>query len=40
MFITAKEIDRPEKLKGKKVAISRFCGTSHYAFGWSFLNSG
>ena len=31
MFITAKEIDRPEKLKGKKVAISRFGGASHYA---------
>jgi ABC-type nitrate/sulfonate/bicarbonate transport system substrate-binding protein len=31
MFITAKEIDRPEKLRGKKVAISRFGGASHYA---------
>src|SRR5712692_8984169 len=26
MFITAKEIDKPEKLKGKKIAISRFGG--------------
>jgi NitT/TauT family transport system substrate-binding protein len=31
MFITAKEIDKPEKLKGKKIAISRFGGASHYA---------
>ena len=39
MFITAKEIDRPEKLKGKgrHQPVRR---TSHYAFGWSFLNSG
>jgi NitT/TauT family transport system substrate-binding protein len=31
MFITAKEIDKPEKLKGKKIAISRFGGAAHYA---------
>ena len=31
MFITAKEIDKPEKLKAKKIAISRFGGAAHYA---------
>jgi ABC-type nitrate/sulfonate/bicarbonate transport system substrate-binding protein len=31
MFITAKEIDKAEKLKGKKIAISRFGGAAHYA---------
>lgn len=31
MLVTAKEIDRGEKLKGKKIAISRFGGAAHYA---------
>ena len=31
MLVTAKEIDRGEKLRGKKIAISRFGGAAHYA---------
>src|ERR1700730_17587197 len=31
MFITTKEIDKPEKLRAKKIAISRFGGAAHYA---------
>jgi NitT/TauT family transport system substrate-binding protein len=31
MFVTTKEIDKGEKLKGKKIAISRFGGAAHYA---------
>lgn len=31
MLVTAKDIDRGEKLKGKKIAISRFGGAAHYA---------
>jgi NitT/TauT family transport system substrate-binding protein len=31
MLVTTKEIDRGEKLKGKKIAISRFGGAAHYA---------
>ena len=31
MFVTTKEIDKGEKLRGKKIAISRFGGAAHYA---------
>ncbi len=31
MLVTSKEIDRGERLKGKKIAISRFGGAAHYA---------
>ncbi len=31
MFVATQEIDKPEKIKGKKIAISRFGGAAHYA---------
>jgi ABC-type nitrate/sulfonate/bicarbonate transport system substrate-binding protein len=31
MLVTSKDIDRGDKLKGKKIAISRFGGAAHYA---------
>ena len=40
MFITAKEIDKGEKLRGKKIAISRFGGAAHYAVRMVLLKMG
>jgi ABC-type nitrate/sulfonate/bicarbonate transport system substrate-binding protein len=40
MFVTTKEIDKGEKLKGKKIAISRFGGAAHYAVGMVLMKMG
>ena len=34
MFIATKDIDKPENLRAKKIAISRFGGAAHYAVAW------